>query len=351
MSLDQSHLRTGQLIQDPQSSAAWQECLYELETLLRTIPSLQSEEYSDIWLQIAHLYVQKCPNLSCWIQDISHNRLNLPSNDRIILFGLNYLDYDVMMWISYLRFELLHSQHNHNYILELFEEARYKVGMSYYSSELHQLFLTYLQQTISDTGEFVTKLLSLNAQCAMAPHYNHSIFQSDLRSHLLSKGKELLLNQNYYDTISNQKVLNSLMFPFERDLVNFTGSLKSQGIALWLRYLESLKNIFGPVFVIPLFERALLSTEYSIKIVDEYIEYTVSLKLLQRTRSILKRALHRTKLSCHTHFLSKLIKLEVFDGNYLTARDYLAQAISCNTSISKALHELLLALEELYACQ
>lgn len=355
MSSNLSHLRTGQLIKDPQSSSAWQASLYELETLLRTIPRLQSEKYSEIWLQVAHLLVQKFPYLSCWIQDISHNRLNdeVLSNDKIILCGLNYLDYDILMWISYLRSQLLHSQHNHNYILELFEEARYKVGMSYYSSELHQLYITFLQQTYSDAGEFVTKVQSLNAQCAMAPHYNHAIFQSNLRSHFPSKGstKELLLNHNHYDTISNQKLLNSLIFPFERDLVNFTGSSNNQGLALWLRYLESLKNTFGPVFVIPLFERALISTEYSLKIVDEYVEYTVSLKLLQRARSILKRALHRTRVSCHAQFLLQLVKLEVFDENYLKARDYLAQAISCNTSASKTLHELLLALEELYSCK
>lgn len=355
MSSSLSHRKTGHLIKDPQSSSAWQESLYELEAFLRTIPRLRSEEYIEIWEQVSHLLVEKFPNLSCWIQNISHGRLNdvILSNDEIIRCGLNYLDYDIMMWISYLRSELLHSQHNHNYILELFEEARYKVGMSYYSSELHQLYLTFLQQSYSEAGELVTKVQCLNAQCALTPHYDHAILQSNLRSHFLSKDSSngLLYQNRYYDTISNQNILNSLIFPFERDLVNLTESSNNQGQALWLRYLESLKNTFGPAFVIPLFERALISTEYSFKVVDAYVEYTVSLKLLQRARSILKRALHRTKLSCHAQFLLKLVKLEVFDGNYSKARDYLAQAISCNESASRTLYELLLALEELYSCK
>lgn len=341
---------SGLLLNKPLSKTVWQSYLDEIDKINQFEAHQGASFIPDFSVRVAEVHLQRYPYLSAYWNRLgsrnAHNQKVIEAEEALRQ-SLNYLDYDTASWIRFLRLKLLNTHDDRNHLLELFEEARYKVGWTFYSSELYSLYFSFVMQNFSLLKGHDRKVKTLGVQLVTAPLYNQAGVQSQFQSVISSKDAPLA--NAYNENVLNQRIYNSMSLPFERELLKWNNDFRFHNTPnVWRRYTEAMKDVAPTLLMISLFERGLLCTSFSNQLVEDYIAFLLELGMVNRCKSILKRALHQDKTTNHIRYIVRLAKLEIYEGNYASARDYIAQAIGCNGVLSHELEELIIFIEELF---
>lgn len=340
---------SGLLLNKPLSKTVWQSCLDDIDKISQS-EGHQGSSISDFSTRVAEAHLQRYPYLSAYWNRLgsrnAHNQKAVEAQE-VLQQGLNYLDYDAALWIIYLRLKLLITHDDLNHLFELFEEARYKVGWTFYSSELYYLYFSFVMQNFSLLKRYEKIVKTLRAQLLTAPLYNQTGVLSHVRSVIPPAASSLV--KAYNENVLSQRIYSSMSLPFEREILKLNNEFRFHRTSnVWRRYTEAMKDVAPTPLMISLFERGLLCTNFSNHLVEDYIAFLLELGMVNRCKSILKRALHQEKTTHHIRYIIWLAKMEIYEGNYVSARDYIAQTIGCNGVLSNELEELLVFIEELF---
>lgn len=290
------------------------------------------------------------------------------------------LPYCIELWINYLNFKINTISNNLLDILNIFESARSKIGLHFYSNEFYQLyldFLTHYSNFDNDKYNFKLKKLLLLRMIIEIPCYNYqSNFEAFLTclndevtfqdlpnlipEHDLSHLKQIYKNDLklvksklktiFTNTYITTQFKTYQLFRFEKKFshLNFIpdSSISINEFNNWLNYLDFIQlNKFSNGFVILAYERCLLANSTNPKIWLRYSDYYISKNKFNSSKQILNRGI---KLSNNIQtLLIKLIDLEIYTKNILKAKNLCLNYLKKNYNIPLQIYEKLINLEHL----
>lgn len=304
--------------------------------------------------QCLELFVSRFPyEASYWKSRVDEvaRTMGYPTAELICEKALGYLQYDLLSWLNFLRIKIVATK-DVAQVLQAFEQCRVRVGMHYFSAAFYELYFSFLTQYSPQILNYEKKLSTLANQMSYIPMHSLSCSLSlscdDVKLEI--SGSER--HSSMYSNRVLHDIMSAYVYHFEKEILSLQGKpVMLERISVWLRYTDSLKNAVPDLYILHLFERASLSTNFAKDIVLSYTDFLLKKGLRNKAKDVWKRALLvHSDVTRHVFFL-RLIKLELFEGNILRARDYIAQMLSCNASFGESLAELQLWVENLFEIQ
>lgn len=339
------------LIKQPLTCLLWENALFKFAELIQSLKSSPNRMEPSSMVLLSELYLQQFPSQSAYWEDRSSEvaRLDGPQKAELVLEeALGFLGYDIHLWLTYLQLKLSNAENTFASNLEVIDEARQRIGMHFYCSEFYELYFSFLQMCSGQSNLCNLKKTGLARQLSCIPLYDQALLYPQVSLRKIPERKHVkqrcdAIQQN----VLAQQAYCARIFPFEREVIALESPLL-QATGLWRRYIHATKGIMSVTFMVQLYERALLVTGNDIDLVCDYSNYLLRLGKTNKVRTVLKRALTSSKTVNRIRILTQLIKLELSDGNFLRARDYIAQYLSCNRNAPHELWELLFIVERLF---
>lgn len=366
-----------QLLKDPDNVNLWQHLVQRAENrhghlVNKTLP----DDQIAVVRRTYELFLRKNPTiLSYWTAyALWEFKLgNMKKADEIFQRGLDHGQYDVLYWVSLLKFKLDTISGNVTDVLTLFEDARQKIGFQYHSSEFYKLFMSFLQSYSDDTNDFKRKYVILMRSLWDIPLYDYSYAFKQIFT-LLSSGDleistfaDLIGEENLADlkrqTQNSMKLMSKRvrdiasdayvvaqfrsyqLFVFEKRITVSGSALTEEGRQAWHSYLNFVETAFAHKFVVQLYERCLLATADHVEFFTKYADYNMRVGKYNSARQIFRRCslFCGATPSCAT-FL-RLVDLEIFTGHIHRARTMVSEFIKYNKQVPITVYQKLLQLE------
>lgn len=380
------HEASLKLIKDPNNFNLWQELVYHAEFQnKKLIGKTLDQDQIEILRRTYQTFLSRYPLLSKYWSSFARWEFLLGNKTASIgLFceGLRYVSHDVEYWISYLNFELDCISDDLNTILRLFEEARFKIGYSYYSSEFYGLYLSFLKTFATPTNGFEDKLVTLMRQIVEIPIYNNSHIFNELiefvsPGRLTHKKLACLLPESQLKEIKDQTcnnlgrisklLINSFqdvfsvtqfeihqIFNYERQLGKYLQfgpqPMSSADVEVWLSYFDYVEQNYPFIYTQQLYERAMSISTKEHELVVRYFDFLMSFGEINSARSLLERILTTECNFNSTGCFLRLIDLEINFGNVERARDLILSCLEVNERCPLSVYEKLIEIEALRNC-
>lgn len=304
---------------------------------------------------------------------------NIQNANSVYLKGIAYVGYDVNYWIDFLSFKLRVIGEDTNELLELFEEARFKIGFNYHASDYYLLYISFLRSYATADNGYVKKAIWLFRSITEIPLYNYSTLYRDffqiigpesltfdtLRCLLpesqekqwksqsknnlktISKRLEKIFTDSY--TVLQYKSFQ--IYSFEKNIISYlhysTDILSSNEIENWIRYLDFAEQNYPTSFVCQLYEKSLISTAKYTRIALKYADYLIVKGKTNSCRQVLRRLTFINHNRNNIEFLIRLIDLELYLGNYFKARDTVVKYLEINDNAPQQVYLKLIEIESL----
>ncbi|KNE01622.2 hypothetical protein QG37_01456 [Candidozyma auris] len=333
------------LLAHPSRVSCWEQLIYEIRLATSDERTDFNRARHETLQLIARVFFRHNPFLSKYWRwhaiDEFHHARSIEAKS-IFERGLSFSSHDITLWLAYLSYRLTTTNVNVGDLLHLFEEARHAIGTNYYASEFYKLYFSFLEAYTPEINNHEQKKALLGSQITLCPLYNHA----SLQERLFESGK--LSSSSVSETSKVGHLLSAYVYYFERELLFFEGlNLSRQIISLWSRYIDSMKAWLPRFAIFQLYERALISTNFEDTIVISYSNFALERGLFNKARNVLKKGLLCNDDMARTRILKKILMLELYEGNVLRVRDYLAQLICCNAEYSMALKGFVSKIESL----
>lgn len=111
--------------------------------------------------------------------------------DEIFRKGLRHLSFLIEFWMCFLRYQIETCTNNINETLDLFEEARSKIGYHFHSFEFYSLYLDFLKGYLNETNDFEKRYFILLRMIVEIPTYHYSHFFNLLFESIAQIGQNL----------------------------------------------------------------------------------------------------------------------------------------------------------------
>lgn len=297
----------------------------------------------------------------------------------IYLRGVTYVGYDVNYWVDFLRFKLRVVGDNTNELLELFEEARFKIGFNYHASDFYLLYLTFLQSYSTTENLYDKKAVWLFRSVTEIPLYNYSTLYKEffriigpdslkfdtLRYLLPVSQEKQWKTQSKNNIVAISKKLEKVfadayvvlqyqsfqLYSFEKDLIphlHFSSNiLSTKEIEIWIRYLDFAEQKYPFPFVYQLYEKCLISTAKYTILVSKFADYLLLKGKFNLFRQVLKRFMVINHNRNNFELLIRLIDIELYLGHHLKARDIVVNYLEINENSPNRVYLKLLEIESL----
>lgn len=369
------------LLKEPSNFALWQQLI---QTALRgssiSKKNKDSEELKLIRISYESL-LSKYPRLfKYWEQyaDFEFRLGRFDECEQIYSKALklnNY--YSIELWIAYLKFKINSISNNLLEVLSIFETARSKIGYHYYSDEFYSLYLNFLSNYSkfdNDVHNFGEKYLILLRIVIEIPLYNYKIFQKEFLKFLSSEAtfKQLSyfvperdlnnlkknnknnlklivvkLKKLFTDVFITTQYKSYQLFKFEKFFVkNYwdPNNLPVNQLVQWDNYLTFIElNDFPKQLVMINYERCLIITSNFAKFWVRYANYFINNSQFLMAKSVLTRSLKFVSNS--DKILIKLVNLDIYLGNHLSARDILIDLLKSSNKVPITIYEKLTNVE------
>lgn len=285
--------------------------------------------------------------------------------------------YSIELWIAYLKFKINSISNNLIEVLSIFENARSKIGYHYYSDEFYSLYLNFLSNYSkfdNDFHKFGEKYLILLRIVIEVPLYNYKIFQKEFLKFLSSEvtfkqlsyfvperdlnnlkknNKNNLklivvkLKKLFTDVFITTQYKSYQLFKYEKFFIkNYwdPNSLPMNQLAQWDNYLTFIElNDFPKQLVKVSYERCLIITSNFSKFWIRYANYFINNSQFLMAKSALTRSLRF--VSNNDKILIKLVNLDIYLGNHLSARDILIDLLKSSNQVPITIYEKLINIE------
>lgn len=368
------------LLRDPFNFALWQKLIYDAETQ-NTSETLGYSEI-EIVRKTYRAFLARHPLFSKYWSTFAKWELKFGSRERaskIFLEGMNFLSFDLDYWVTYLVFKLESITNDTREVLKLFEEARYKIGLSYYSSSFYSLYFSFLKCYATEENRYMDKYAILLRQIIELPIYNNLVFFKELLQYIswhgITNPKLQLLIPDYQLKEFKQKEKNRLpavakklersfdeifaisqyeayqVYQFELNIgkhLQYNLLQMSCGeIESWKLYLNFVQQNYPFCFLQQLYERLLLVSGNSSEFAIRYFDLLLLLNRRSQARSVLERIATFASTRQIFESLIRLVDLEINQNNLNRARDLIVNYLEVNEEVPLALYEKLVQLESL----
>lgn len=369
------------LLKEPGNFALWQQLI---QTALRgssiSKKNKDSEELKLIRISYESL-LSKYPRLFKYWEQYADFEFRLGRFDECELIYLKALKlnnyYSIELWIAYLKFKINSISNNLLEVLSVFETARSKIGYHYYSDEFYSLYLNFLSNYSkfdNDVHKFGEKYLILLRIVIEIPLYNYKIFQKEFLKFLSSEAtfKQLSyfvperdlnnlkknnknnlklivvkLKKLFTDVFITTQYKSYQLFKFEKFFVkNYwdPNNLPVNQLVQWDNYLTFIElNDFPKQLVMINYERCLIITSNFSKFWIRYANYFINNSQFLMAKSVLTRSLKFVSNS--DKILIKLVNLDIYLGNHLSARDILIDLLKSSNKVPITIYEKLANVE------
>lgn len=293
--------------------------------------------------------------------------------------GIAYVGHDVNYWIDFLRFKLRVIGDNTNELLELFEEARFKIGFNYYASDFYLLYLSFLRTYSTVDNGYDKKSVWLFRSITEIPLYNYSTLYKeffrmispksltfDILLCLLPESQEKQWKaQSKNNLVSISKKLEKVftdayvvlqyesfqIFSFEKSLIPIlhysSDILSTNEIEIWVRYLDFAEQKYPFLFMYQLYEKCLISTAKYTKLVEKFSDYLLLKGKFNLCRQVLKRFVFINHNRNNIELLLRLVDIELYLGRYFKARDIVVKYLEINDNAPNRVYLKLIEIESL----
>lgn len=372
---------SSKLLQDPNNFSFWQSLIHAAEDQEILYDKTQSISKLKSLRKSYRAFLEKFPlAVSYWIA-FARWEMKLGScelSDSIYLEGLSYVEYDLNLWVEYLRFKLETITDNIQPVLKLFEKARMKIGNHYHSYDFYRLYISFLKTYSTKENKFHEKLLLLLRLIMDIPLYSYAALFKEIIE-MLSNARLSLDSLNNFagestltelmSTFGNKKqsvldyirslvedayVANQfkslLLFTFEKELGNKCLLFDQEYTTLaqleaWISYLNFAEQTYPFSYVIQLYERCLIANFNHVELANKYVDFIINFGKFSYARNVLRKLISTSIGSdCVTLFL-RLADLEVTSGHATHAKDMIVRYISHNSEVPNSIYNKLIDVE------
>lgn len=368
------------LLKDPFNFALWQQLIYDAETHNTS----EGLGYSRIEIvrNTYQAFLARYPLFSKYWSTFAKWELKFGSRERaskIFLEGMNFVSFDIDYWVTYLAFKLESITNDTREVLKLFEEGRYKIGFSYYSSGFYSLYFSFLKCYATEENRYMDKYAILLRQVIELPIYDNLVFFKELVQYIsrqsLTNSELQLLIPDYQLKEFKEKEKNSLpavakklersfdeifaisqyeayqIYQFELHIgkhLQYNLLQMSCGeIESWKLYLDFVQQNYPFCFLQQLYERLLLVSGNSSEFAIRYFDLLLLLNRRSQARSVLERISTFASTRQIFESLIRLVDLEINQNNLNRARDLIVNYLEVNQDVPLAAYEKLVQLESL----
>lgn len=371
------------LLKAPFEFSLWQKLIHDAETQnKRTLDEILGYSQIDMLRHTYRAFLTKFPLFSKYWSTLAKWELKFGSRDRaskVFLEGMKFVSFDIDYWISYLSFKVESVTNDTKEVLKLFEEARYKIGYSYYSSGFYALYFSFLKCYATKENRYMDKYAILLRQVIELPIYNNLIFYKELLEYIsepnvtnsklqllipdcqlkelkkqeknslpaISKKIEGYLSDIFsisqYDSHQIYQFETQVGKHFQFNLVE----LSREEIQVWKLYLDYVQQNYPFSLLQQLYERLLLSSATSSEIAIRYSDLLVLLNRKSQARSVLERSSTFSSTRQKFESLIRLVDLEISQNNLNRAKDLIVNYLEVNQEVPLEIYEKLVQLESL----
>lgn len=369
------------VLRSPHDFTLWQLLIHTSETQLSQISesSLQHSQHQ-LLRESYRALLLKYPLFSKYWSAFAIWEYRLGFRDEaaiVFLEGMRFVSYDVQYWLEFLNFKLETITDSTEEMLYLFEEARSKIGFTYYSSEFYSLYISFLKRYATTENGYEKKMIILLRQIIEIPLYNASYFFKlmleliSARSITYNKLRMLIPEPNlrelkvqtkndlskisrklekiFTDSFVVTQYESYQIFGFERRLgkyLQFRPEPISCGdIELWSFYLLFIEQKYPFAYVQQLYERVILVSAYYSDFVIQYFDLLLREQQINNARSLMEKvlSLHSTLQSFRC--LIRLIDLEISVNRIHRCRDLIIAYLEVNEDAPLELYEKMIQIE------
>ncbi|EEQ37986.1 hypothetical protein FOB63_001305 [Clavispora lusitaniae] len=298
----------------------------------------------------------------------------------VYLKGLTYVGFDLSYWLDYLRFKLRVIGDDTQEVLELFEEARLRIGFNFHASDFYLLYLSFLRSYATKDNGYYEKSIWLIRSTVEIPLYNYSLLFREMMEvinpksltfnnlHLLIPDSQLktwktqtknnlsTISKRLEKTFTDAYVVNQYksyqIYSFEKNIVSAlyydNHVLSTNQIESWKQYLDFAEQNHTFSYVCQLYERSLVSTAKYCTIVLKFVDYLVSQKKFSMCRQILRKFISVNPSRNDVKLLIRLVDLEVYLGYFERARDIVVNYLALNKTAPNCIYSKLFEVESMF---
>lgn len=371
------------LLKDPSRLELWQTLIYDAESSTKETPhSILGLSRIFVIRQSYRAFLARFPLFSKYWSSLAKWEFKLGSRERaseIFMEGMKFVSFDIDYWVTYLTFISESITDDTKEVLELFEEARYKIGYSYFSGEYYALYLSFLKSYATHENRYMEKYALLLRHVIELPIYNGAIFLKELLEYIAIQNirkvnlgfllpdhqlKQLKDQENNNFSTISQKLDKCFrntfevsqfkiheMYLFESQLgrhLQFSSSqMTSEEVDLWHLYLDYIEQNYPFLFLQQVYERLLLVSALSSEFAIRYFNLLLLLNKRSQARSVLERISSFVPTRQKYDALVRLVDLEIHKNNLHRARDLIINNLELNNDIPFEIYEKLVHLESL----
>lgn len=368
------------LLEDPYNIQLWQQLIYNAELdnespLDKNLPKSRRDSLRFSYRGLLNRY----PLLSKYWASFAKWEYKLGSKEeaeRVFLDGMRFVSYDIGYWVAYISFKLESFSDNTDGLLQIFEDARYKVGLHYHSLQLYFLYLSFLKRYASPSNNFHKKYILLLRHVIEIPIYDSVRFLRELTDVIFSKNtqgnytmllpetraKEIKkqannnlntilhkLDEDFKDIAVTVQYQNYEIFDFEKrlggDLQHGVGHLDVEHIEIWMLYLDFAEQTFSFMHLRQLYERLLLTSSNNSRVALRYYNLLLRLEKRSLARSLMEKVLSFCPQIPDFQCLICLVDLEISSCNYRRARDLIVNYLEINGKAPLRIYDKLIQIE------
>lgn len=278
--------------------------------------------------------------------------------------ALKYVSYDVQFWIAYLEFEIESFDCEVSELLELFEEARFHIGLNFHSLQFYHMYLSFLNRYATARNGFWEKSNLLLRHILEIPAYEVAqIYNTKLYKILQGPSYSAVINSvapaegtstqfegrkniDYFRKTSLETFRGLALaiqydtfeiYHYERSLSKYLqhGQMPTceDDMFNWSLYLEYAENFLPFSYVRQLYERLMLLAQTTYDIENRYFQFMLSTGRLNCAKNLLNRFLSRGSSINNFRHMVTLVDLELNAHNFARARDLVIDFVELNEDI------------------